>query len=41
MSLINNDFLSDLELKHLTRQSSVVVFVHDIRNDKHLINDYF
>ncbi len=41
MSLINNNFFSDLRLKHLTRQSSVVVFVRDIKNDKHLINDYF
>jgi len=40
MSLINDNFLSDLELKHLTRQFSVVVFVCDIKNDKHLINNY-
>ncbi len=41
MLLIDNDFLSDLRLKHLMRQSSVVVFVRDIEDDKYLINDYF
>ncbi len=40
MLLIDDNFLSDLKLKHLTRQSNVVVFVCDIKNDKHLINDY-
>jgi len=30
-----------LRLKHLTRQFSVVIFVRDIKNNKHLINDYF
>jgi len=40
MLLIDDNFLSNLRLKYLTRQSSVVVFVRDIENDKHLINDY-
>jgi len=40
MSLIDDNFLSDLRLKHLTKQSSVAIFVCDIKNDKHLINDY-
>jgi len=41
MSLIDDNFFSDLRLKHLTRQFSVVIFVRDIKNDKYLINDYF
>ena len=40
MLLINDNFFSDLRLKYLTRQSSVVVFVCDIKNNKYLINDY-
>ncbi len=41
MLLINDNFFSNLRLKHLTRQFSVVVFVRNIKNNKHLINDYF
>ncbi len=41
MLLIDNNFFSDLRLKHFTKQFSVVVFVRDIKDDKHLINDYF
>jgi len=40
MLLIDNNFLSNLKLKYLTKQFSVVVFVRDIKNNKQLINNY-
>jgi hypothetical protein len=38
--LINNNFFSNLKLKYLTKQFSVIVFVRNIKNDKYLINNY-
>ena len=37
--LINNNFLNNLKLKYFTRQFSAIVFVRDIKNNKHLINN--
>jgi len=39
MLLINDNFFNNLKLKHFTKQFSVVVFVCNIQNDKHLINN--
>jgi hypothetical protein len=39
--LINNNFFSNLRLKYLIRQFSVIVFVRNIKNNKYLINNYF
>jgi len=38
--LIDDNFLNNLKLKYLTKQSSIVVFVCDIKNNKYLINNY-
>ena len=34
-------FFVDLRLKCLIKQFSVIIFVHDIKKDKYLINNYF
>jgi len=39
--LINNNFFSNLRLKYLIRQFSVIVFVRNIKNNNYLINNYF